>query len=182
MLNTLGAKNAALIVYRHEWWRLLTPMLLHAGLIHLAVNVLIQLRVGVMLELEWGLKRYAAIYVTSGLTSSLLSCLALPDTLGVGCARFFLLDNRCTPLSPMRIAMPRSTSFRAQSLSLSLSHSLSLSLSFSPPQPQPNPRSSGALMGVLGAWLVELCCKWSSSTPEELPQVCGPTARPALLA
>lgn len=80
----MGAKNAALIVYRYEYWRLLTPMLLHAGFIHLAVNVLIQLRVGVMLELEWGLARYASVYATSGVTSSLLSCVALPDTLGVG--------------------------------------------------------------------------------------------------
>jgi len=62
-------------------------MLLHAGFIHLAVNVLIQLRVGVMLELDWGFKRFSVIYLVSGLTSSLLSCLALPDTLGVGYAR-----------------------------------------------------------------------------------------------
>lgn len=59
-------------------------MLLHAGFIHLAVNVLIQLRVGVMLEFDWGFKRFSVIYFVSGLTSSLLSCLALPDTLGVG--------------------------------------------------------------------------------------------------
>ena len=114
VLNTLGAKNAALITYEGAWWRLLTPMVLHAGFIHLAVNLLIQLRVGVMLELEWGLPRFGAIYLVSGVTSSLLSCMALPDTLGVG--------------------------------------------------------SSGALMGLLGAWFVEICCKWSSSTPEELPQ------------
>jgi membrane associated rhomboid family serine protease len=37
-----------------------------------------------MLELEWGLARYASVYATSGVTSSLLSCVALPDTLGVG--------------------------------------------------------------------------------------------------
>ena len=42
VLNTLGAKNTALIAYQGEWWRLFTPMLLHAGYIHLAVNVLMQ--------------------------------------------------------------------------------------------------------------------------------------------
>ena len=64
----------------------------------------LQLRVGVMLELEWGLAKFCAIYLISGVTSSLLSCLAMPDSLGVG--------------------------------------------------------SSGALMGLLGAWLMEIVCKW----------------------
>ena len=81
VLNSLGAKNAALITYRGELWRLFTPMLLHAGLIHLAVNVLIQLRVGVLLELQWGLKHFSLIYVTSGLTSSIMSCLKASSSL-----------------------------------------------------------------------------------------------------
>jgi membrane associated rhomboid family serine protease len=41
-----GAKVTALVVYRGQWWRLLTPLLLHAGLIHLVVNLGIQLRIG----------------------------------------------------------------------------------------------------------------------------------------
>ncbi|KAG5182720.1 hypothetical protein JKP88DRAFT_318034 [Tribonema minus] len=40
-----GAKVASLIVYRHQYWRLMTPLLLHAGLIHLVVNLGIQLRI-----------------------------------------------------------------------------------------------------------------------------------------
>jgi len=168
VLNTLGAKNAALIVYRHEWWRLLTPMLLHAGFIHLAVNVLIQLRVGVMLELEWGLKRFSVIYFVSGLTSSLLSCLALPDTIGVGYAR--------SPIcyySAFNNSQPFNLTYMGSSLLflLLLAHDGCPTALISFPS---FCRSSGALMGILGAWFVEICCKWSSSTPEELPQVnCG---------
>ena len=84
ILNTLGAKNAALITYRGELWRLFTPMLLHAGVVHLFINVVIQLRVGVLLELQWGLPTFCLVYVAGGLTSSILSCLALPNHLGVG--------------------------------------------------------------------------------------------------
>lgn len=58
ILNTFGAKNAALIVYHGEYWRLLTPVFLHAGVIHLLVNILIQFRVGVLLELQWGALRF----------------------------------------------------------------------------------------------------------------------------
>ena len=111
VLNTLGAKNAALITYRGELWRLLTPMLLHAGVVHLVINVVIQLRVGVLLELQWGLARFACIYIASGITSSVLSCLALPNALGVG--------------------------------------------------------SSGALMGLFGAWVVDIVCKWPAANSGE---------------
>jgi len=41
-----GAKDAALIVYRGQWWRLISPIIMHAGVIHLLSNALIQLRVG----------------------------------------------------------------------------------------------------------------------------------------
>ena len=84
VLNRLGAKNTALITYRNQWWRLFTPMLLHAGFIHYAVNVIIQLKFGLMCEIEWGMPLYASIYLGSGLFSAILSCIALPDSLSVG--------------------------------------------------------------------------------------------------
>jgi membrane associated rhomboid family serine protease len=112
ILNNLGAKNSALITYRQQWWRLLTPMLLHSGFIHYGVNVLLQLRIGVMLELQWGLGTYALTYIGSGVASSLFSAMILDSQIGVG--------------------------------------------------------ASGALMGLLGAWLAEISCKWSNGTPEEV--------------
>ena len=35
-LSEWGGKNSPMIVEDGQWWRLLTPILLHAGLIHLA--------------------------------------------------------------------------------------------------------------------------------------------------
>merc|ERR1719361_2995435 len=65
-LDRMGAKNTAKILRRNEWWRLLTPMILHAGWIHLISNLLLQLRTGLVLEVLWGSVAYIFIYVMSG--------------------------------------------------------------------------------------------------------------------
>ena len=37
-----GGKYAGLIVYEKQWWRLISPIAVHAGIIHLLSNVIIQ--------------------------------------------------------------------------------------------------------------------------------------------
>ena len=49
-----GAKEMSLMVYEGEWWRLISPIGLHAGLWHILCNVFIQLRIGGYLNLLWG--------------------------------------------------------------------------------------------------------------------------------
>ena len=49
-----GAKEMSLMVYEGEWWRLVSPIGLHAGLWHILCNVFIQLRIGGYLNLLWG--------------------------------------------------------------------------------------------------------------------------------
>ena len=46
VLSEWGAKNAVLIIDDGEWWRLITPIFLHAGVIHLLCNVAVQVRFG----------------------------------------------------------------------------------------------------------------------------------------
>lgn len=84
ILNDLGAKNAARILEYGEWWRLLSPMFLHGGIIHLLANLAVQLRLGVLLEVLWGHGVWLQVYFASGMYSSLASCCLLPDALGVG--------------------------------------------------------------------------------------------------
>lgn len=83
-LDPVGAKNAARIMRNHEWWRLLTPIMLHAGWLHLAGNVFVQLRAGLTLEVLWGHSAWLLIYVLSGAYGNLVSCVFMPDHLGVG--------------------------------------------------------------------------------------------------
>lgn len=84
VFDRLGAKNAARIRWRSEWWRLLSPMLLHAGWLHLLGNLSVQLRTGVMLEAVWGSAAWLCIYLASGAYGVLGSCIATPGHLGVG--------------------------------------------------------------------------------------------------
>lgn len=50
-----GGKVASLIEPpNHQWWRLITPMWLHAGVIHLVVNMSVLLRFGFQLETTCG--------------------------------------------------------------------------------------------------------------------------------
>jgi membrane associated rhomboid family serine protease len=109
-----GAKDAALIIYRHQWWRLFTPIILHAGVIHLLSNVLIQLRIGGYLNLVFGSARWVWIYFISGVFGNMCSCLFLPNTVGVG--------------------------------------------------------SSGALLGILAAWIVWIVFRWNKIPEEAKPQ------------
>jgi len=113
-LDVLGARNTARIVYEWQVHRLLTPSLLHAGFIHLAMNVTMQLRIGLYLELQWGASKWLCVYFASGVGSALLSSVFLPDQLGVG--------------------------------------------------------ASGSLMGLLGAYLIELQCHWDEGDASEKEQ------------
>jgi rhomboid protease GluP len=83
-LDVLGAKNAARILIDGEWWRLLSPMLLHSSVGHLLVNVAIQARLVVSMEQCWGQCRWLVVYICGGAYSTLASCVFLPDSLSVG--------------------------------------------------------------------------------------------------
>jgi hypothetical protein len=54
-MQEAGGKVAALIeAPNHQWWRLITPMWLHAGVIHLVSNMAVLLRFGFQLETTCG--------------------------------------------------------------------------------------------------------------------------------
>lgn len=110
--NRMGAKNAARILDHAEWWRLLSPLGLHGGLFHLISNLMIQLQVGVVLEVVWGWKLWLMFYLLSGMYGSLASCIWLPNSLSIG--------------------------------------------------------SSGALCGLIGAWLSFIAITWHQTLPKDI--------------
>jgi len=83
-LNYWGAKNAVLIIDDGETWRLFTPVFLHAGIIHLLGNVMVQIDAGNMWEKEWGSFVWLMVYIGSAIGSSIFSCCFMPDNISVG--------------------------------------------------------------------------------------------------
>jgi membrane associated rhomboid family serine protease len=83
-LCRLGALNAPAIAESGQWWRLLTVMVLHGGLIHWAFNSWALWAFGPMLEGLLGRARFLALYVGSGLVGAGASFAFNQTLLGVG--------------------------------------------------------------------------------------------------
>lgn len=62
-LTKMGALVWEKVVHRHQGWRLLSSMWLHAGVIHLVANMLCLLFIGMRLEQQFGYGRLAT-YLT----------------------------------------------------------------------------------------------------------------------
>ncbi|KAL7749235.1 hypothetical protein RI367_005387 [Sorochytrium milnesiophthora] len=78
VFRVLGGNEPVVIKqdFAGESWRLVTPIFLHAGLIHLALNVFTQVSVGMSLESSWSSTRVAAIYVLSSIGGNTWSAMA----------------------------------------------------------------------------------------------------------
>lgn len=76
-------EDPAAIVHLHEYWRLVTPIFMHAGYPHLLVNGMSLYFVGTLYERCVGRVRFLVVYMVAGVGGNVLSLAALPD-LGVG--------------------------------------------------------------------------------------------------
>lgn len=67
-----------------EWWRLLTSMFLHGGIMHLFLNISGLVIAAIFVEPLLGRKNYFILYIFSGLCGSLASIWWYPNTISVG--------------------------------------------------------------------------------------------------
>jgi rhomboid protease GluP len=79
-----GANYGPRILLRSEYWRLLTSVFVHGGLIHLAVNMWSLLVIGPLVERLYGNLAFAALYLAAGVSGSIASVAASPHRFGVG--------------------------------------------------------------------------------------------------
>lgn len=68
----------------HQWYRLITPIFLHLGVIHLITNLMFQIPVGILIEREIGTIRTCLIYLISGIGGNLVCGLFNPLAPQVG--------------------------------------------------------------------------------------------------
>ena len=54
-------------VQPRQWFRFITPMFMHAGIVHIGFNLLLQLTLGKEMEQEIGPFRFALVYLSSGI-------------------------------------------------------------------------------------------------------------------
>jgi rhomboid protease GluP len=69
----LGASYGPAIFFGHEWYRLVTAMFLHGGLIHIGFNMMALMQFGPALEELYGSARYLFLYVVTGAFGFLVS-------------------------------------------------------------------------------------------------------------
>lgn len=55
-----------------QWWRFVTPIFLHGGIIHIGFNLLLQISLGSNMEKDIGHVRFAIIYFASGIAGFVL--------------------------------------------------------------------------------------------------------------
>jgi rhomboid protease GluP len=68
-----GGAMVPVLIAHGEWWRLVTAMFLHIGLLHLALNMLALYIFGSLIEQTFGTARFLAIYFVTGFCASAVS-------------------------------------------------------------------------------------------------------------
>jgi len=82
-IGALGA-NYGPATIGGEWWRLLTCVFIHGGLLHIAFNMWCLWDLGRLAESVYGHWTFAAVYLITGLAASLGSLFKNPGVLSVG--------------------------------------------------------------------------------------------------
>jgi rhomboid protease GluP len=68
-----GANNAGYVLIAGQWWRVVTAMFVHVGIIHLATNMWCLWNLGLLAEPLMGSAGVLAVYILTGAAGNLLS-------------------------------------------------------------------------------------------------------------
>jgi rhomboid protease GluP len=79
-----GAKISSYITYYHQYWRLITPVFLHASITHILFNMYALFTIGPSLENYYGHWDFLRFYLICGFSGNVLSHVAAPQTVSVG--------------------------------------------------------------------------------------------------
>ncbi len=83
VLLTYGAKDNTLILHG-QYWRFITPIFLHANALHIGLNMLNFVILGLVLEHMMGSVRFLFVYLVTGIVSIIASFYFSPQDISVG--------------------------------------------------------------------------------------------------
>lgn len=72
-LQEKGVMFGPFVAYLHQYWRFITPIFLHFGLAHYAINSIVLYFIGQQVEALYGHLRFLALYLLSGILGNLFS-------------------------------------------------------------------------------------------------------------
>ena len=84
VLLGFGAKQNNLIAEQHEYWRLITSIFIHIGVIHLLLNNYALWIIGQEIERIYGSARFVVLYLATGIVGSLGSYFFNPQATSAG--------------------------------------------------------------------------------------------------
>jgi rhomboid protease GluP len=73
VLQQWGASNAGSVLVQGQWWRIVTAMFVHVGIIHLATNMWCLWNLGLLAEPLLGSAGVLEVYILTGAAGNLLS-------------------------------------------------------------------------------------------------------------
>jgi rhomboid protease GluP len=72
------------IILKGEWWRLVTAVFVHIGIIHIASNMYVFWGLGMIAERLLGRTNFLAVYLLTGIAGNVLTLLLKPNIVGAG--------------------------------------------------------------------------------------------------
>jgi membrane associated rhomboid family serine protease len=84
VLIAFGAKQNNLIAEQHQYWRLITPIFIHIGIIHLLLNNYALWIIGQEIERIYGSARFVTLYLITGVIGSIGSYTFNPQATSAG--------------------------------------------------------------------------------------------------
>ena len=76
--------NFGVFTLHGEWWRLITSMFIHGGLVHLGFNVYVLWDLGKTVERLFGMVAFGIVYLVAGIGGSTASVMLHPMVVSVG--------------------------------------------------------------------------------------------------
>ncbi len=84
VMYRLGGLYGIAVIYQDQWWRLVTAMFLHAGILHIGLNLWVLFDVAPEVEGLMGASKFIVLYLITGVVGYLASLWWMPGALAIG--------------------------------------------------------------------------------------------------